>query len=182
MKTFVQLKDGIGFAVINTAGETEGIEVSFGTGDNYLGQLYSNGSWSVAPIIKYAILDENGNIVELRQTKFPSELGPWPEWNSEIPTTWKYVNGAWIDPNPTIIWNDPEAILQGTALSETQLNATCSVPGILTYIPELSTVLNAGIHTLSVTLTPDNTSVYNTVTKNVMITVIGPDPIILTEE
>jgi hypothetical protein len=109
MKTFIQLKDSIGFAVINTPGETEGIEVAFGTGDNYLGQLYSNGSWSVAPTIKYAILNEDGGIVELRQTKFPSELGPWPEWNSEIPTTWKWIDGAWIDPTPIVEESAPEA-------------------------------------------------------------------------
>jgi len=102
MKTFIQLKDNVGFASVNTAGETEGIEVAFGTGDNYLGQLYSDGSWSVSPTIKYAIVDEDGNIVELRQTKFPSDLGPWPEWNSEIPTTWKWIDGAWVDPTPIV--------------------------------------------------------------------------------
>ena len=58
MRTFIQLKDNVGFAVINTAGETEGIEVSFGTGDDYLGKVYNNGSWSVAPTIKYAIINQ----------------------------------------------------------------------------------------------------------------------------
>jgi acyl-coenzyme A synthetase/AMP-(fatty) acid ligase len=102
MKTFIQLKDEIGFAFVNTVGNTEGIEVSFGTGENYLGQLYSNGQWSVAPTIEYAIINEDGNIIELRKTKFPSELGPWPEWNSEIPTTWNWIDGSWVDPNPII--------------------------------------------------------------------------------
>jgi len=102
MKTFVQLKDSIGFAYINTVGETDGIEVAFGTGENYIGQLYLNNTWSVAPTIKYAIVDEAGAILEIRQTKFPSELGPWPEWNSEIPVTWNWINGEWINIHPII--------------------------------------------------------------------------------
>jgi len=109
MKTFIQLKDNVGFAVVNTTGETDGIEVQFGTGDNYLGMLYSDGSWSVAPTIKYAILNEDGSIIELRQTKFPSDLSPWPEWNPEIPTTWKWIDGAWVDPSPIVEEPAPEA-------------------------------------------------------------------------
>ena len=102
MRTFVQLKDNIGWAVVNTSGETEGIEVEFGTGDSYIEKLYSNGQWSTTPTIIYAILNEDGSIVELRQTKFPSDLGSWPEWNSELPTTWKWIDGSWVDPNPII--------------------------------------------------------------------------------
>jgi len=171
MKTFIQLKDNIGFANINTVGDTDGIEVPFGTGENYLGHLYSEGNWSVAPLIKYAIVDEKGNIIELRQTKFLSDLGPWPEWNSEIPTTWKWIDGGWVDPNPTIIWIDPQPIFSNIPLSETQLNATCSVPGTFTYSPSLSTLLSVGTHALTVTFTPTNTSVYNTVTKTVSLIV-----------
>lgn len=174
MKTFIQLKDNIGFAAVNTAGETDGIQVEFGTGDEYIGKLYSEGSWSIAPTIKYAIVDENGNIVELRQTKFSSDLGSWPQWNSEIPVTWKWNGDAWIDPNPVIIWNNPDEIIEGTPLSETQLNATCSIPGVLTYSHELSTVLGAGSHSLSVTFTPVNTSLYNTVSKIVTLVVTKP--------
>ena len=108
MKTFIQLKDNIGFAYVNTIGETDGVEVSFGTGENYLGQLYSDGSWSVAPTIKYAIVDENGAITEIRQTKFPSDCASWPEWNNEIPATWRWIGGAWIDPNPIVETPAPE--------------------------------------------------------------------------
>ena len=102
MKTFIQLKDNIGFASVNTPGQTDGIEVETGTEDNYIGKLYLDGQWSVAPIISYAIIDGNGYIVEVRQTKFSSELGSWPEWNSEIPLNWRWLDGAWIDPSPII--------------------------------------------------------------------------------
>lgn len=108
MRTFIQLKDSIGFAIVNTAGETDGIEVAFGSGDEYIGKLYSDGYWSVAPTIKYAIVDENGNIIEIRQTKFYSDLGPWPEWNSEIPVTWKWIGGSWVDPTPVVEIPAPE--------------------------------------------------------------------------
>ena len=102
MRTFIQLKDEVGFAVVNTPGQTDGIEVEPGTGDQYIAKLYSNGEWSIAPKIKYAVIDENGKIVELRETSFPSELGTWPEWNNEIPTNWRWVDGAWVDPNPIV--------------------------------------------------------------------------------
>ena len=102
MRTFIQLKDNIGWAVVNTPGETDGIEVDSGTGDFYVGKLYSNSEWSIAPLIRYAIVNESGNIVELRETKYSSEVGSWPEWNSEIPTTWKWIDGSWIDPTPVV--------------------------------------------------------------------------------
>jgi len=43
MKTFVQLKDGVGFAYVNTAGETDGIEVQYGTGEEYINKTHSDG-------------------------------------------------------------------------------------------------------------------------------------------
>lgn len=110
MKTFIQLKDNVGFATINTLGETDGIEVPFGTGDDYLGQAYDNGSWSAAPTIKYAVVDENGNILEIRQTKFSSERGSFPEWNTEIPLTWKWKDNSWTEPElpAEIVVSTPE--------------------------------------------------------------------------
>jgi len=36
---------------------------------------------------------------------------------------------------PVITWPVPAPITYGTALSATQLNATASVPGVLTYVP-----------------------------------------------
>ena len=44
---------------------------------------------------------------------------------------------------PVITWSDPGDITYGTALSGTQLNASHSVPGTLTYTPISGTVLNA---------------------------------------
>ncbi|MBX2966255.1 MAG: gliding motility-associated C-terminal domain-containing protein [Cyclobacteriaceae bacterium] len=74
--------------------------------------------------------------------------------------------------NPTVTWANPAAITYGTLLSATQLNATASVPGTFTYTPAIGTLLNAGANqTLSVTFVPTNTIDYNTVVRNVQITV-----------
>ena len=55
-------------------------------------------------------------------------------------------------PSPTITWATPAAIVYGTPLSATQLDATASVPGTFTYFPAAGTVLTAGQQTLSVEL------------------------------
>jgi hypothetical protein len=74
-----------------------------------------------------------------------------------------------------ITWPDPAAIVYGTALSDAELNATANVPGQLIYNPEAGLVLDAGSHTLSVSLTPDNPDNYDAATKSVMINVNKAD-------
>jgi hypothetical protein len=78
MRTFVQLKDGIGWASVNTNGEVEGsIEVEYGTGDFYIGKKYENNSWLNADLIRYSIVDTDGNVLEVKQTYYSSEVtGP----------------------------------------------------------------------------------------------------------
>jgi hypothetical protein len=53
-----------------------------------------------------------------------------------------------------LTWNNPAAITVGTALSNTQLNATDSIPGTFLYTPASGVVLPAGTQTLSVKFTP----------------------------
>lgn len=80
---------------------------------------------------------------------------------------------------PTINWSNPADIIYGTALGNTQLNATASVPGTLTYTPNTGTVLNAGAgQTLSVSLTPTDTSNYNSASKTVSLNVLKATPTI----
>src|SRR5438552_2466164 len=45
---------------------------------------------------------------------------------------------------PVINWSNPAAIVYGTPLSATQLNATSSVPGTFSYSPAPGTTLNGG--------------------------------------
>ena len=99
MRTFIQLKDNIGWASVNTAGEVEGsIEVDFGTGDFYLKKRYENGTWSDAELIKYADINDNGEIIEIKRTYFSSEVtGPVMDIDTTITSKW--VNGVWVDNN-----------------------------------------------------------------------------------
>jgi hypothetical protein len=55
---------------------------------------------------------------------------------------------------PAINWAPPSAILYGTALSATQLDATANVSGTYVYSPPLGTVLPVGLQDLWVTFTP----------------------------
>jgi N-acetylneuraminic acid mutarotase/DNA-binding beta-propeller fold protein YncE len=77
---------------------------------------------------------------------------------------------------PVITWPTPLAILVGTPLSSTQLNATANVPGSFVYTPGAGTVLSAGWQTLSVTFTPSDTADYNTVTTSVTLVVYAQTP------
>ncbi len=79
---------------------------------------------------------------------------------------------------PAISWATPAAITYGTALSGTQLNASSTVAGTFAYTPPSGTVLTAGPHTLSVTLTPTDTTDYTTATKTVSLTVNQAAPAI----
>jgi hypothetical protein len=72
---------------------------------------------------------------------------------------------------PTVTWPTPAAITYGTALSATQLNATASTPGTFVYTPTVGTVLAAGVHTLSVTFNPSDTTDYTTASATVNLTV-----------
>jgi large repetitive protein len=72
---------------------------------------------------------------------------------------------------PAIIWATPKAIIFGTALSATQLNASSTVAGTFTYSPAAGTVLAVGSHTLTATFTPTNATDYTTATDTVTLTV-----------
>jgi outer membrane protein OmpA-like peptidoglycan-associated protein len=56
-----------------------------------------------------------------------------------------------------ITWATPAAIVEGTPLSGTQLNALGSVPGSYSYAPALGATLPVGKNTLKVTFTPTDT-------------------------
>jgi hypothetical protein len=80
---------------------------------------------------------------------------------------------------PVITWSNPSDIDYSTALSGTQLNATASVPGVLTYTPPATTVLNAGAaQTLSVNFVPTDTTNYSNASQNVSINVLKATPTI----
>jgi hypothetical protein len=80
---------------------------------------------------------------------------------------------------PSITWSNPADITFGAALGATQLNATASVPGVLTYTPPAATLLNAGNgQNLSVNFVPTDSINYNNASKNVSINVLKATPVI----
>jgi sugar lactone lactonase YvrE len=79
---------------------------------------------------------------------------------------------------PTINWPTPLAITYGAQLGAAQLNATSTVAGTLTYTPAAGTILTAGQHTLSVTLTPTDSTDYTSATATITITVTQATPVI----
>jgi MBG domain (YGX type) len=75
-------------------------------------------------------------------------------------------------PVPMISWATPAAIVYGTALSATQLNAQANVPGTFRYAPPSGTVLGAGTsQTLQVRFTPTDTNAYASASATVSLTV-----------
>ncbi len=73
---------------------------------------------------------------------------------------------------PTLIWPTPAAIIYGTPLSATQLDATSGgVAGTFLYTPGAGAVLAAGPQTLWVTFSPTNTTAYTSATTSVALTV-----------
>jgi len=73
--------------------------------------------------------------------------------------------------DPAIVWPAPAAITYGTALGAGQLDAKSGVHGTFTYSPAAGTVLAAGTHTLSTTLTPSAANDYNAATTTAPLTV-----------
>ncbi len=78
---------------------------------------------------------------------------------------------------PTLSWTPPAAIISGTALSSTQLDAAAAgvsgttLPGAFTYTPAAGTVLSSGSHQLSALFTPADTVDYTTASISVPINV-----------
>jgi len=72
---------------------------------------------------------------------------------------------------PKLTWATPAAIVFGTALSATQLDASSGVAGTFTYSPAAGTVPSAGSQSLAVTFTPTDSTDYTTASATVKIQV-----------
>ena len=80
---------------------------------------------------------------------------------------------------PVVTWANPATITYGTVLSDTQLNASASVPGTFVYAPPAGTVLSAGAgQTLSVNFTPTDLVSFEVVTRTVSIDVGQATPVV----
>lgn len=72
---------------------------------------------------------------------------------------------------PTLTWPTLAPIQAGTALSNSQLDASASIPGTITYNPTLGTVLPSGIQQLTATFTPIDAQNYLPAQASVILTV-----------
>lgn len=112
MKTFIQTRNNIGFAILNTSGSepdhsltpdhTNAIDITgHENPESLLRKQYNpeNQTWSDAQIFRVADINAFGDIVEIRRTVFEHEIDPdtivMPE---NVDYRWKYVNGEWIEP------------------------------------------------------------------------------------
>ena len=74
----------------------------------------------------------------------------------------------------TLTWAQPAAMEYGTPLSATQLNATSSVAGVITYAPAAGTVLLPGTTAVTATFVPTDAVDYIGATAKQTITVTAP--------
>jgi Flp pilus assembly CpaE family ATPase len=79
--------------------------------------------------------------------------------------------------SPLITWPGPSTIAYGTALDDTHLNATASVPGRFVYTPSAGHILAPGRYTLSALFTPLDTEKYAAAQAAVVLEVEGPSEI-----
>lgn len=94
--------------------------------------------------------------------------------NYQLASTSATTNANINKATPTITWATPLAITYGTALSGMQLNASSTVSGAMVYTPASGAVLTAGAQTLSVTLTPMDTTDYNTTATQTVSLLVNP--------
>ena len=79
---------------------------------------------------------------------------------------------------PAIDWAQPATIVYLTTLTDTQLNASSSVPGSFSYTPALGATLGAGTHTLTGMFTPGDSTNYEAASATVSLTVLKASPTI----
>src|SRR5204863_129406 len=100
----------------------------------------------------------------------PSDAATYSETDASV-----FINI--LKATPAIKWSRPAAILYGTSLDRTQLNATANVPGTFFYSPPPGTILPIGAaRPLSALFTPADPANYATATVSVTIDVTSVGP------
>ncbi|MBL8208374.1 MAG: hypothetical protein JNM09_29350, partial [Blastocatellia bacterium] len=129
---------------------------------------------SVAPAISGGITVDSAGVVTVAGTvpagNYTVKIRATDDCGA--PTEASFSLGI-VKATPTITWNNPANITYGTALSDTQLNATANTAGLFNYNPASGTVLNAGTNQiLTVNFTPTDTNNFISTSKQVQINVL----------
>lgn len=112
MRTFIQLRNNVGFAVLHTAGgepdhsvtpdHTTAIEVTgHENPDSLIRKKYDEETktWSDAPVFRIADINHLGDILEIRRTVYEHEIDAdtilMPD---EADHLWHYIDGNWVAP------------------------------------------------------------------------------------
>jgi len=128
MRTFIQLRDGIGFAHIFTEGEpdhtvtpdhTTAVEVFTDNADQFLKKKYDEETktWTETPLIRWAEINEDGVPIEIRRTFFIHEV---PHASLIMPDEatpfWRLIDGVWTAPvvhvESTIVELEPQTMIE----------------------------------------------------------------------
>lgn len=117
MNSYVQLKDNVVFATLNTSGdilESDSIIKVDVNPDSLLNKKYENGNFVDAEIIKYALLDGN-TVVQINKTLYSSEVSGPVINDNLVQVLWTWDGEKFNAPilvEPTVIIN--ENIIQNT--------------------------------------------------------------------
>jgi hypothetical protein len=108
MRTFIQLKNNIGFSTIKTIDEpnhlvtpddTTCVEVFTDDAEQFLKKTYNSEtkSWSDSPVLQFAEVNSNGDIIEIRKTVFEHEVNEnYILMPDNITHKDKYIDGQWV--------------------------------------------------------------------------------------
>ena len=111
-------------------------------------------------------------------------MGHADYWQANDPTLVAIYQAAGVtgptttQSTPVLTWPAPAAVVYGTALSTTQLDAVANVAGTFNYTPAAGTVPAAGSQTLLATFTPSNTTAYKSATASVPLSVTQATPMV----
>lgn len=129
MRTFIQLRNGVGYATIVTPANepdhtvtpdhTTAVEVFTENPEQFLKMQYNaeTKTWSEAPVIRYAQINSYGDIVEINYTVFEHEIDHDTKlMNDDTTTLHKWIDGEWVAPiihvASTIVAEEEQPMIQ----------------------------------------------------------------------